>query len=416
MNNENEELFIPKTKHKFLKIFFAILLIGAIGIGGYFLYQEKFNNPKNIVKNILENDKMSFETILNNDNKVDKYKINGIMKIDANLDEESKSVTDIIKNIDLQFSGEIDTTNSIANVDINTKYKDEKLLDLNMYYEKNIAYLLLKDVYDKYLKLNNKQDNIDETLKEEITKSINDLKININDIKVIINSLGNAFKEEIMNYDFKQESIVITIDGKEQSVLNNYVILKNNDFYKLASDIIKNISNDKDVISALNNLLGQDSKIFLTTFSNELNKNNFVGTYRINFYTDKNIFNKKLISLRQEITQNNITTLFNIDKIQDGIIISTNTLGISYGIKIVRNSSNFNLEINMGAMEMNININISMNYEKIDEVKKVDVSKNKDIDKLTEEEKKQIEEKLSNNEALKKIINKIKDNKPNLNI
>ena len=32
-----EELFIPKTKHKGLKIILAIILIGALAYGGYYL-------------------------------------------------------------------------------------------------------------------------------------------------------------------------------------------------------------------------------------------------------------------------------------------------------------------------------------------------------------------------------------------
>ena len=55
MENEvkEEELFIPKTKHKGLKIILATLLIVGLIIGGYFLYQYKFNNPKTIVKTVI---------------------------------------------------------------------------------------------------------------------------------------------------------------------------------------------------------------------------------------------------------------------------------------------------------------------------------------------------------------------------
>ena len=50
---KDEDLFIPKTKHKGLKIMLAIILIALLGVGGYFLYQEKFNNPKATVMNII---------------------------------------------------------------------------------------------------------------------------------------------------------------------------------------------------------------------------------------------------------------------------------------------------------------------------------------------------------------------------
>ena len=226
--------------------------------------------------------------------------------------------------------------------------------------------------------------------------------------------MGKAFKEEIVNYSFNQEKATITVDGKEVNVLNNFVILKNNDLNKLATAIIKNVSQNNEAITALNNLTNDDGKSILDAISTSINEGSFIGTYRLNFYTDRGLFNKKLVSFRQEITQSNITTSLNIDQIEDGVILSTNTLGVSYAVKVVRNNSNFNLNISFNAINNYANIDISMNYEKIKEIKKTDVSNSIKLEDLKEEDKKKIEDAFANNEVLNSILNKLKDSMPEL--
>ena len=68
MNKEKEEeLFIPKTKYKGLKICLALLLIIGLAAGCYFLYQYKFNNPKTIVNNAIKEAKQNIQEILKED-------------------------------------------------------------------------------------------------------------------------------------------------------------------------------------------------------------------------------------------------------------------------------------------------------------------------------------------------------------
>ena len=175
-NEVKEETFIPKTKHKFLKILLAILIVAGLGVGAYFLYQKKFNDPKSIVSHILETASNS-DLVINKE--AGKYKVNGIVKIDANLGEEDAKVTEILKDIKYQFSGEVDLKDSIANLDVNTKYKDEKLLDFKAYLENNIYYVLLDGIYDKYLIINdNKEDS------SSVMETVKDISLNSKDLKI----------------------------------------------------------------------------------------------------------------------------------------------------------------------------------------------------------------------------------------
>lgn len=404
---KDEELFIPKTKYKFLKILLAIILIGGLCTGAYLLYQDKFSNPKNIVKNALEKNLKTEKNLLIDEEGI--YKINGFAKVNANLGKENEAVTNMIKDIAFQFSGEIDTKESIANIEYDTEYKDEKLINIKSFIENNTYYILLDGIYDNYLKIKNNDVN-----SESFKEAMNSIQINSNDINTILNALEKSFSEEIVKYDFMKENDNISIDGKTVSVLNNYVILKDNEVNTLARAIIDNLANNNEITKIVGTLSGEDGKLVLTALASEIAKTPFSGTYRINFYTDKGLFNKKLISIRQEITQDGIPVTINTDNIDDGIIISVGTLGMSFSIKIAKNSSNYNLNLSITMMEQYINVDVNLNYEKIKELTKPDISKSKNIEDLTDAEKKQIEEAFEKNEALKKFFNKIQDTVPEL--
>ena len=141
---KEEELFIPKTKHKALKIILAIILIGALIAGGYFLYKEKFDNPTKTVIGIIENTEKEFKNEVDDTNL---YKFNGVLKIDAKLSNELKPITSIINDLDLQFVLEADENNKLFNGTLNTKYKKEQLMDINMFFDNNTLYFSLKAAF-----------------------------------------------------------------------------------------------------------------------------------------------------------------------------------------------------------------------------------------------------------------------------
>ena len=144
---KEEELFIPKTKHKALKIILATLLIIGLITGGYFLYQYKFNNPKVIINNILDSVKTNIDSEINKFDEKEKYRVNGYIKMDANINKKDLPIADILTDLELQFNGEVDKTNDIANVTLSTKYRDDKLIDVKAYYEKHDVYALFEGLF-----------------------------------------------------------------------------------------------------------------------------------------------------------------------------------------------------------------------------------------------------------------------------
>ena len=393
---KEEELFIPKTKHKGLKITLAILLILGLGFCGYYLYQEKFCNPNKTVSNIMSNMEKAINQTLDVTNN-GKYKINGLVKIDANLSDNLKNITDLVKNLDVQFNGEIDTENKLGKVTLNTKYKNEQLTGLKVYYENNTLHILLDELYDKYLKLSR------DTVNDNTNLSIPEITIDNKDIKTITIALMTAYKKQLANLDFKRLGTTITINETTHNVYNNYVVLNSTEVKKLLQDIINTLSQNKDFIEVYKKIYGDIP--FNTTMNSYLDKLDTTNTYKINYYTTKDILNPRFISFRIEINNNDNKSTYNFDKVNDDeFLITVNGNNISISSIIKKTNSILNINLNANIMKKSIKLELNTNYEKIKEISKEDVSNSKDIKDLDEEEINEIKEKIKNNNNLESFI------------
>ena len=394
---EKEELFIPKTKYKALKIILAIILIGGLMAGGYFLYQYKFNNPKNIVNNIITKAKSNIKESLNNVDDHSKYNISGLFKFDTNIDDEELK---ILKDIELQFNGEIDTKESIGNLDIGSKYQNEKLIDIKAYYEKDLVYLLLEDIYDKYLKINVKED--------EVTESIPKINLTKEEVETVFDALLNSFEKEVSKLDIKKVDTTITIDKETIDVINNYIELKDKEVNDFIIGIVSHLDSNQKFMDIMNKLTDNKAKEAFDGLKEGLKEEAFKGIYKICFYTDKGLLNKKLISIRQTMALDDLTLSFNVDKISDDeVLISMIADKLNYSVRIKKNSSVIVLKLNINLDGEYIDIELNMNYEKINSISKPDLTNSKDINELTEEENKQINDKVLENDVLVKLMKKI---------
>lgn len=393
MSNEvKEDVFIPKTKHKGLKILLGVLILGILALGGYFLYKDKFCNPTNTVITILEDSQKEFNKV---SNKNDKYKINGLVKVEANISKEYEEITNILNNLDLQFSGNVDSKNSLANITLNAKYKKEQLIDVKTYYENNNLYLLLDGLYDKYLKVDT------DSSKTKLVPSKTEL--DPNDFKIIANSLSKASIKVFEKQKFVRSEESITINGKSQDVYNNYLNLDGNGYKALYKDLLTILGKDTEFVTALEKISG--AKFNADKEIESINNKEIKATYKFNFYTTKNMLNPKLVSLRMETTEENVTSSINIDKVSDDeMIIAINSNGMVMSCTVKKNDSVFNMNLSVNAMGATIKLELSTNFEKINEFTKVDVSSSKKLEELTEQETQAITEKLQKNKGLVSFI------------
>ena len=392
---KEEELFIPKTKHKALKIILAIMLIGVLAAGGYFLYKEKFCNPNRTVTSILDTEKnnisKSFNIVANN-----KYKINGLIKVDTDLSSKLKGIDQIIKNINLQFNGEIDLKNNLANITLNTKYKNEQIIDIKTYYKDKTLYVLPEGVYDKYLELS--PTKLEQSCNKFLGLSlkntdIENISIYVEDIKILINSILEASKSVVNKLEFTRTNTTITINGKDQNVYNNYITLNKNEIKNLLKDMINLLSKDNEFINAYKRLFNKDASF-------DIDNLKISDTYKLNLYTTSNMFNPKFVGVKIETAENDNAPTFSFNKINDEFIISINynNLAISSNIKI--NNSIFNIDLDTKLSDKHIKLILNSNYEKINEITKSDIDDSKKIEDLTLEEQQEISRKMQENKGI----------------
>ena len=395
---KEEELFIPKTKHKGLKILLAILLIGGLLAGAYFLYQYKFNNPKVIINTILDDMKENNQEIKNDDINKNNYRIDGHLKIAMELDGE-KLPTDILKDLELQFNGEVNAKDSIANIKFNTKYKNDKLLDFSTYYEDKTVYLLLDDIYDKYIKMD--IGDVKQAVETDVT-------FDDEDIKNIMNSILDSLQQEINKHEVKKENATIKVNDKNIDVLNSYIELKDKEASEFIKNILITLRDDKTFTDTLTKITGEDAKSMLQTSVSEMDTGEFKGIYRINFYTDKSLLNKNIVSIRQTIVVDGESVNINVDKLSDDEVLFTISYNEEYmSLKLKQNDSTFGIVFNEEIDKTKVTLEININYEKVNEITKPDVSNNIDMDAIPEKDQEKIQKKLMESKNVQKLIEDI---------
>ena len=219
-----DEDFIEKDRFRFLKLLFAILLIVLVCGGGYYYYVKHYTNPKEVLSKSLDS---IGNSILTNAHK-DVYKVNGYLTFNiSSANKDYNDIINILNNLDLQMSSEIDIKNKTMNVLLDSKYKNNALLPINAYMEKNTAYVLLKDIYDKYISIN---------MEEEV---FNNDDLTNDDIRVIFKSLIDAFNNYLTEDKITVKEDTITIDEKKYNVDNNILKIDNSE-YKILIDTIYN--------------------------------------------------------------------------------------------------------------------------------------------------------------------------------
>ena len=362
-------------------IFVIIALLGLAFFGGKY-YLASRNNIKIFMDDYFN--KLEGNIGKNNS-------ISGSLSLSVNGDTTSSDgkVFKILNNLDFSMDYGIDTKENIANIDINTNYYGDKLININTYIEDNNMYLSSSDLYSKYIKpKNNNEDNSE---KKSVTND---------DYKVIINSISTAVSESLKEEYFTKSWV--KLDGKNVNKVE--LLLNNNNIKIINENIINNLKNNNNFIDSFGKLTGKKTmevKELLDKEIEEVNDNEY-SDIKISLYTKITKF------VKLEITSG-----------EDKIVIKSNDKGYSFEIVDSEDSNTYNGTIkinnNSDSTSYNINIKDSNNLEiKINntinnttKVEKKDVSNSVSFDDITDKEYEDIINKMSNNKAFKKIYEDI---------
>lgn len=391
----DDELFIPKKKHVFIKLIAILLIIGLFLGGGYYYYKNFYNNPKKVFEYVCE----AIEKKLNNDKKeLKNIEINGLINFDLDLGMEYQETTDIINNLSLQFNSQIDYSNNISISNINTKYKEQKLINFKTFSDNDNFYFYLEDLFDKYIKIDKKQ-IID-------TKELDKNKDSIN---IIMEEILMVLKNKLSNLEFIRTDDTILINNQKYDVNNNYIKLKNGEINNFLLDILNDLSNNKKFINVLDKISDDEGKEIIDDLKKDIRNDTIIATYQLSFYTKKNL-HQDLISIRQFIDTQDEHNVMEVN------IVKENDLNLkmydeasSIELNFTTKDNAFNIDFTINASNQKMSMTANFNYKEISSIQKFDISNYIDINDLSEEDYNLIGENLGNNERLLEIYEEIEN-------
>ncbi len=362
-------------------IFVIIALLGLAFFGGKY-YLASRNNIK-----IFMND--YFDKLEGNIGKNSSTSGNLSLNVNGDTTRNDGNIFKILNNLDFSMDYGIDTKENITNIDINTNYYGDNLINIGAYIEGNNVYLSLGDLYSKYIKLNNsKEDNGD---KKSMTND---------DYKVIINSIGTAINESLKEEYFTKTWV--KVDGKNVNKVE--LLLNNNNIKIINENIINNLKNNNNFIDSFGKLIGKKTmevKELLDKEVEEVNNREYKNT-KISLYTKITKFVKLEVIYGEDKA-----VIKSTDKGYDFTITDNENSNTYNGTIIVKNnndSTSYNINVK-DSNNLVILINNTINYNT--KVDKKDVSNSVLFEDITDKEYKDIKNKISDNKAFKKIYEDI---------
>lgn len=250
---QNDDFMIKKEKKIWpIILIVVILLIVGLVCGYYFIVMS----PKNILNKAIDNMYSKVDKIYKsiNENKSKETSLKGVTE--GNLIITTKSLN-INGSANYYLGYDVSDENNIkAYLETSVKYNNAKPVNGTVYLEKDIVYILIKEIYNKALGISLKSAMTDKTCNDstqtdcipessiikpnEIFKEENKLDISVDDVKHITDLIKESLKKSI-NYDKVTKSIktdsgiyfetVYNFDSEEQNNVNKEIInsLKNDD-------------------------------------------------------------------------------------------------------------------------------------------------------------------------------------------
>lgn len=250
---QNDDFMIKKEKKIWpIILIVVILLIVGLVCGYYFIVMS----PKNILNKAIDNMYSKVDKIYKsiNENKNKETSLKGVTE--GNLIITTKSLN-INGSANYYLGYDVSDENNIkAYLETSVKYNNAEAVNGTVYLEKDIVYILIKEIYNKALGISLKSAMNDKTCNDstqtdcipessiikpnEIFKEENKLDISVDDVKHITDLIKESLKKSI-NYDKVTKSIktdsgiyfetVYNFDSEEQDNVNKEIInsLKNDD-------------------------------------------------------------------------------------------------------------------------------------------------------------------------------------------
>lgn len=172
----------------------VLLLIIVLAIAGGIFYYLKTSAPKNVFVSKIN----GFMDTANADNNKDLTKFNTTISLSGNIETTNKEITEyakIINNGKIKLNVQTDMNNTLINA--NLDYQNDELLNAKALYKMGDSnvYLFVKDLYDKYFKINT----------DSVLESDNSLEVKIDDLELVNQDKAKSITKEIITKILKED-------------------------------------------------------------------------------------------------------------------------------------------------------------------------------------------------------------------
>ena len=396
-NNEiigNEIVSFEKNKKKSKLLLILLSVVILLIVGAVIIYFYINSNPLLAIK---YNANKLTENITEQIEKQEKIKkISGNLEIDYNIESTDKTLKEMIdafNGLSVSANYKMDTENKILQTELKTTYKNEKLIDANIYMQDKKSFVQLPGVFDKYI-------NVD--LSEKYDDIFNTSK-NTKESKIIVKSVNKAFQKSLKKEYLTSENKTITIDDKKTKTTKISMELNDEKLAKISKDFLTYLKDDQEFIKATNSISEtKNTKEEIEGLIDEISfDKKSKTTMTLSIYC-KGILKEVVryeVELKQDEETYNIAVTKHKDKYdfkikQEDVIISKGT--------IIKDKEKISIEASLIGLG-NATINITNKEEKNPTINKKEIKDSVKYEDLTEKQMQDIATKLLQNKGFEKL-------------
>ena len=391
-NNNYEQ----KKSKKGIVAFIVTLVILVVGLLGFTFYITRtpkmvFNGFVNKLFKEVESSMVDFDTM------------KGSLTLQTSLstNDESSEILDIINDIFVSIDYEIDYTKKDALLGINTKYDNDKLLNLDVYLKDNKGYVLLEDLYDKYISVDvGDIDSLFETT-------------DVKDSKTVFSEVRSAITKSLKNEYFTKSKEEITIDGKKVEVTKNILSLDKNG-EAIAKDVLTYLNNSDKFVESFSNISKLEKNEIKSMIEEELkslegSNSSVQHKVSLSIYT-KGLMNE-VVGVELSYVEGDDEMLIRfIEESDNNFVFELSAEEKLKGkVKLTENADKTIIDFEMSdeTVDNKIGLTITSYVDYGSKLSSVNVTNSVDVNELTEEDQTEIVTKLMENQVVQKLMEQI---------
>ena len=288
-----EEPKKPKKKGKALLIVLLLVIVAVVAAVFLKFFYFKPENNYNRVFTVYQKkvEKLLKQTVSPIEST---FLESGSVTVDSNIAELSN-----LKNLKVDYTLGIDLANNKLEASAGLTEDQKEIINAAVYLLNNKLYLSSSKLYSKVLMLADIEEQIDFSELMTIVK--------VDDIIYLINSNNKYLIESLKNADYSSKYIKLNINGDNELVTDNTMIVNKNNIGKIIDSYVKSVKADKRLIKIMANLMQmEESEVTsaLDEINNEELYSSFDAVVKIDLYTK--LFGTKVAGLKVTVDNNTV--------------------------------------------------------------------------------------------------------------